>query len=130
MRLGVEPGGSEPVRADARMIHVKTSGLVFMQKLGVAATDQAIEFEYGGMTGHAVGADYDSDTGVLVLHSAVQVVGLQQGQPATLTASRAELDRPDQQVVLTQAKYVLVGASKERGRGDGAGAADGGASAR
>ena len=28
------------------MIHVKTSGLVFMQKLGVAATDQEIEFEY------------------------------------------------------------------------------------
>lgn len=110
---GGEPGGSEPVGADAHMIHVKTSGLVFMQKLGVAATDQPIEFEYGGMTGHAVGADYDSDTGVLVLHSAVQVVGLQQGQPATLTASRAELNRPAKQVVLTQAKYVLVGRAGE-----------------
>lgn len=110
---GGEPSGSEPVGADARMIHVKTSGLVFMQKLGVAATDQPIEFEYGGMTGHAVGADYDSDTGVVVLHSAVQVVGLQQGQPVTLTASRAEMNRPDKQIVLTQAKYVLVGEAKE-----------------
>ena len=97
---------------DARMIHVKTSGLVFMQKLGVAATDQEIEFEFNGMTGHAVGADYDSDIGVVVLHSAVKVVGLQRGQPVTLTATRAELDRPNRQVVLTQAKYVVVGGAR------------------
>ncbi len=97
---------------DGRVIHVKTSGLVFMQKLGVAATDKEIEFESGGITGHAVGADYDSNTGVMVLHSAVKVVGLQQGQPATLTATRAELNRPEKQLVLTQAKYVLVGGAK------------------
>ncbi|HTD96222.1 MAG TPA: hypothetical protein VK627_04815, partial [Edaphobacter sp.] len=57
---------------DERLIHVKTSGLVFMKELGVAATDKDIEFESGGMTGHAVGADYSSDTGVVVLHSAVR----------------------------------------------------------
>ncbi len=107
---GKEPAGGE--RADARLIHVKTSGLVFMQKLGVVATDKEIDFEYGGLTGHAVGADYSSDTGVVVLHSAVKVVGLQRGQPATLTATRAELDRPDKQVTLTQAKYVLVGGAR------------------
>ncbi len=108
---GEVAGGKQPATGD-RIIHVKTSGLVFMQKLGVAATDKEIEFEYGGLTGHAIGADYDSDTGVLVLHSAVKVVGLQQGQPATLTAARAELNRPAKQVVLTQAKYVLVGGAK------------------
>jgi lipopolysaccharide export system protein LptA len=109
---GGEAGGAQPVAGDGRVIHVKTSGLVFMQKLGVAATDKEIEFESGGITGHAVGADYDSDTGVMVLHSEVRVVGLQQGQPATLTASRAELNRPQKQLVLTQAKYVLVGGAK------------------
>jgi lipopolysaccharide export system protein LptA len=109
---GSEPTGGEHAGADARMIHVKTSGLVFMQKLGVAATDKEIEFEFGGMTGHAMGADYDSDTGVVVLHSAVNVVGLQQGRPVTLTASRAELDRPDRKVVLTEGKYVVVGGAK------------------
>lgn len=107
---GKEPAGGE--HADARLIHVKTSGLVFMQKLGVAATNKEIDFEYGGLRGHAVGADYSSDTGVVVLHSAVKVVGLQRGQPATLTATRAELDRPDKQVTLTQAKYVLVGEAR------------------
>ena len=56
---------------DERLIHVTTSGLVFLRKLGVAATDKDIEFESGGMTGHAVGADYSADTGVVVLHAAV-----------------------------------------------------------
>ncbi|HZY73861.1 MAG TPA: LptA/OstA family protein, partial [Edaphobacter sp.] len=107
---GRELAGGE--QADARLIHVKTSGLVFLQKRGVAATDQEIDFEYGGLTGHAVGADYSSDTGIVVLHSAVKVVGLQRGQPATLTATRAELDRPDKKVTLTRAKYVLVGGAR------------------
>ena len=31
------------------------------------------------MTGHAVGAEYNSDTGVLVLQSAVKMNGVQQG---------------------------------------------------
>jgi lipopolysaccharide export system protein LptA len=94
---------------DERLIHVTTSGLVFLQKLGVAATDQDIEFESGGLTGHAVGADYSSDTGVVVLHSAVKVNGLQHDKPVVLTASHAVLDRAGQTMVLSQAKYVSVG---------------------
>src|ERR1700759_718603 len=62
---------------DDRLIHVTTSGLVFLRKVGVAATDKDIEFASGGMTGHAVGADYSADTGVVVLHAAVKVNGLQ-----------------------------------------------------
>jgi lipopolysaccharide export system protein LptA len=95
---------------DERLIHVTTSGLVFLQKLGVAATEKDIEFESGGMTGHAVGADYNSDTGVVVLHKAVRVNGLQHDHPVVLTASHAVLDRPGQTMVLSQAKYVTVGA--------------------
>lgn len=95
--------------SDRRMIHVTTSGLVFLQKLGVAATEKEIEFESAGMTGHAVGADYSSDTGVVVLHSAVRVNGLQHDRPVVLTASHAVLDRPGQMLVLSQAKYVTVG---------------------
>jgi lipopolysaccharide export system protein LptA len=94
---------------DERLIHVTTSGLVFLQKLGVAATDQDIEFESGGLKGHAIGADYSSDTGVVVLHSAVRVNGLQHEKPVVLTASHAVLDRPGQTMVLLQARYVAVG---------------------
>jgi lipopolysaccharide export system protein LptA len=96
-------------KKDVRLIHVTTSGLVFMQKLGVAATDNEIEFESGGLTGHAVGADYNSDTGAVVLHSAVKVNGLQRDRPVVLTASRAVLDRQNERALLTQAKYVAVG---------------------
>src|SRR5580704_7929275 len=99
----------EHERRDPRLIHVTTSGLVFLKKLGVAATDKDIEFESGGLTGHAVGADYNSDTGVVVLHSAVKVNGLQHDRPVVLTASHAVLDRQGQTMVLSQAKYVEVG---------------------
>ncbi|MGD0442638.1 MAG: LptA/OstA family protein [Edaphobacter sp.] len=102
---------------DERLIHVTTNGLVFLQKLGVAATEKDIEFELGGMTGHAVGADYNSDTGVVVLHSAVRVNGLQHDRPVLLTASHAVLDRPGQTLLLLQAKYVAVGG--EQGGAEG-----------
>jgi lipopolysaccharide export system protein LptA len=82
---------------------------VFLRKLGVAATDKDIEFASGGMTGHAVGADYSADTGVVVLHAAVKVNGLQHDRPVVLTASHAVLDRPGQTMVLSQAKYVAIG---------------------
>jgi lipopolysaccharide export system protein LptA len=94
---------------DGRLIHVTTSGLVFSQKQGVAATDNGIEFETGGLTGHAVGADYNSDSGIVVLHSAVRVTGLERDRPVVLTASRAELDRQHERAFLTQAKYVAMG---------------------
>ncbi len=45
-----------PEGMDEHLIHVKTSELVFLQKLGIAATEQDLEFEYNGMTGHAHGA--------------------------------------------------------------------------
>jgi lipopolysaccharide export system protein LptA len=94
---------------DERLIHVKTSGLVFLQKLGVAATDQDLEFTYSGMTGKAHGAEYNSDSGLLVLQSAVNVSGMKNGEPTVLTASRAELDRLSESVVLTHATYTVVG---------------------
>jgi lipopolysaccharide export system protein LptA len=111
---GGQAGGGiagEHESKDERLIHVTTSGLVFLRKLGVAATDKDIEFASGGMTGHAVGADYSADTGVVVLHAAVKVNGLQHDRPVVLTASHAVLDRPGQTVVLSQAKYVAIGDS-------------------
>ncbi len=114
--LGSHAAG-EHENKDDRLIHVTTSGLVFLQKLGVAATDKDIEFASGGMTGHAVGADYNSDTGVVVLHSAVKVNGLQHDRPVMLTATHAVLDRPGQTIVLSQAKYVSVGGQTGGGEG-------------
>jgi len=108
--------GKEQASENARLIHVKTSGLIYQQKLGTAETDQPIEFEYNGLTGHATGANYNADDGILVLHSDVKVSGLDQGRPILLTATHGELDRTNRQVVLTQAKYVTVNA-EEKGQG-------------
>lgn len=109
-QAGLKPGGDAQ---GGRVIHVKTSGLVYMQKLGMASTDKDIEFTSGGLVGHAVGADYNSDSGLVVLHSAVRVTGLEHERPVVLTAMRAELDRQKQTAVLSQAKYVAVGSGKE-----------------
>jgi lipopolysaccharide export system protein LptA len=105
---------------DERLIHVTTSGLVFLRKLGVAATDNDIEFASGGVTGHAVGADYSADTGVVVLHTTVRVNGLQHDHPVVVTASHAVLDRPDQKIILSQAKYMSIGNAGSADRGNAA----------
>jgi lipopolysaccharide export system protein LptA len=107
--VGGAAGGKAAEGTDGRLIHIKTSGLVYLQKLGVAATDKEIEFSSGGLVGYAVGADYNSDTGVVMLHSAVKVNGLQHDRPVVLTASQAVLDRQGQTATLTQARYVAVG---------------------
>ena len=95
--------------AGDRVIHVKTSGLVYMQQMGIAATGQEVEFEVAGLKGKAKGAEYSSDTGVLILQSDVHANGLRNGQPVELTANHAELDRQSQVAVLTHARYVTLG---------------------
>ena len=103
---------------DERMVHVKTSGLVFVQSLGVASTDQEIEFQYHGMNGRAMGADYNSDSGVTALHSDVRVSGLRNGEPVLLTAGHAEMDRGTGELLLGHARY-FAGASGGAGHGTG-----------
>jgi lipopolysaccharide export system protein LptA len=90
------------------MIHVLTSGLVYLEKLGVAATSEDIEFSRGEMKGWAHGADYNADSGVLVLQSAVRMNGLTKSGPMVTTASRAEWNRGQQMLRLDGAKVVTT----------------------
>ena len=100
-------------RGDSSLIHVKTSNLVYLEKLGVAASDEEIEFEYNGLTGHAKGAEYNADSGILRLQAAVKVSGVQHGKPILLTASQADLDRTTRKVILTDAEYLTVSGEKD-----------------
>ena len=102
--------------AEAKVMHVTTSGLVYMEKLGVAATGEDIEFQAGGLTGHARGADYSSDSGVLMLHSAVRMEGVAAGRPVVLTAAAANLDNGNQETFLTQATYSSEGRTAQAGQ--------------
>ena len=95
-------------------VHVTTSGLVYVQKLGMASTDQAIHFEYRGFTGDAKGAAFNSGTGVTTLESDVHISGLREGRPVVLTAAHAAMDRAKQSLALRAAHYVSVG-TRERG---------------
>jgi lipopolysaccharide export system protein LptA len=96
---------------DAKVLHATTSGLVCVENLGVAATGEAITFQVGAMTGHAIGADYNTDSGLLMLHSAVEMSGTAGKQPVTLTAASAELNNREHRAFLTRAKYVLPGST-------------------
>jgi len=54
-------------------IHVKTSGLTFNAKTGLASTRQRIEFRIPQANGAAVGASYDSKAATLTLDSDIVV---------------------------------------------------------
>lgn len=104
---------------ETKLIHLKTSGLIFHQKDQFAETDKPLEFALSGMTGTAVGASYDSNKGVVVLQSQVHVSGLRgkagdgsgSERPMVLTASHAELDRVGNVAVLEGARINAAGAS-------------------
>jgi lipopolysaccharide export system protein LptA len=108
-RRGGKPGPEASGAADAKTLHVTTSGLVYLVKLEVAATGEPIEFEAGRFKGHATGADYSSDSGLLMLHSAVSMSGTAGAKPVTLTAATATLDNRNQQAFLSDATYASTG---------------------
>ena len=88
------PGVAAPgTQNEARVIHVKTSGLVYLQKEQRASTDALTEFTVDGYSGQSVGATYAGESGTIVLNSQVRLSGLRNNQPMVLTASRAEMDR-------------------------------------
>lgn len=92
-----------PPRELKNPIHLKTSGLVFNQKTGFAATEERIEFRLPRASGSAVGATFDSKTGVLVLKAQV-AVRLAGNEHTLLTARQAVITKEPHQVVLDAAK--------------------------
>jgi lipopolysaccharide export system protein LptA len=108
---GLENGGrtqtqtriqtTEPRSALAPVIHVRTSGLVYIRKLGVAATEQQVEFNYGDMTCTALGAQFNTNENTLRLLANVHMDGLAHGKPLHVTAARADMSRDENIANLT-----------------------------
>ena len=94
------PGTSQTAQPLQNVIHVKTSGLVFNQKTGDAATANLVEFQLPKTSGNAVGANYNSRTGLLVLNSKVEFSTLSNGNTATVHAEHAEMQRDTKQAYL------------------------------
>ncbi|HEU5456975.1 MAG TPA: hypothetical protein VFU68_00015, partial [Terracidiphilus sp.] len=85
---------AEPARRAARVaIEVETSGLVFERDLGIARTDQRVEFRMAQSSGSALGAELDSNDGRMALGRDVVMNALRDGAPVRLTAQHAEFDR-------------------------------------
>jgi lipopolysaccharide export system protein LptA len=103
------PDGEESLAPD--VMHVTTSGLVYLEKLGIAATSEDVDVQSGDMKGHARGADYSSDSGMLMLHSAVSMAGTSGGHAVRITAGQAQFDQRAQEARLTSAKYESEGRS-------------------
>ncbi len=99
----------------AQVIHVRTSGLVYTRKLGVAATDQEVEFAYGGMQCSALGAEFNTGQNVLHLLARVKMDGMEHGQPVHLTAQKADIDRTANEVNLAQP--VMMSEDRKAGGG-------------
>jgi len=96
--------------ASGGVVHVKTKGLIFRQKEGLASTDQEITFTFGGgVTGHALGAQYDSARGVITLDSAVTADAIQHGHPVHVTAEHGELNRDTNLCVFSHVTYTAQG---------------------
>lgn len=101
-KLSQGTGGSGPAgeASGEQVIHVRTSGLTYVKKLGVAATDQEVEIEYGRMHGWAKGAEFDTAQSVVHLLADVGAEAELHGDPVTLNAAKADLDRDSDLIAL------------------------------
>ncbi len=99
---------AKPRPASAPVIHVRTSGLVYLRKLGVAATQEQVEFNYGDMTCTALGAEFNTNENTVNLLANVHMDGLAHGKPLHVTASRASMSR-DENIANLTAPVVTSG---------------------
>jgi lipopolysaccharide export system protein LptA len=88
-----DPAQPEVKAESAEVIHVRTSGLIYLRKMGLATTDQQVEFRYGTILCTAQGAEFSTDQSVLHLLANVVMDGTVHGQPVHVTAAKADLDR-------------------------------------
>ncbi len=92
-------------KKSGQIIYVTTHGLVFNQKTGMATCSGEVDFQIADSSGQAVGAEYDSKQGHLLLQSQVVLTTKMQNRPAVVHASQAVYDRNESQVLLQQPRY-------------------------
>jgi len=82
--------------AASGQIHVKTSGLSFDQKSGVATTSERVDFSMAQGNGSSIGATYDSQNGLLVLDRSVELNTRRGDEAVAIHAQHAEFEREAQ----------------------------------
>jgi lipopolysaccharide export system protein LptA len=110
---------TRPVRdaasGEPETVHVKTSGLIYVKRLGVAATAERVEFTYGTLRGSSQGAEFDNGRNVLRLLAQVEATGEEHGQPMHLTATKADFDRTSNVATFENA---VVNSGERMGKAD------------
>jgi len=91
-----KPLASAAQAAAAGEIHVKTSGLIFDQKSGIATTTQRVDFTMAQGSGSSLGASYDSQNGFLILDKTVELTTQRGGDTVQIHAQHAEFERDSQ----------------------------------
>jgi lipopolysaccharide export system protein LptA len=109
--VGDKPKGSKLAAvaqaASSGQIQVKTRGLTFDQNSGLATTKERVEFSMAQGNGSAMGATYESEQGILMLDSAVELTSRRGVETVVIHAQNAEFVRGDQECRLhgATAKY-------------------------
>ncbi len=83
-------------------VHVKTSDLAFNKQTGLASTTEKIEFRLAEAAGSAVGASFDSQTGIVILTSDVAFNSSIGGRPLAVRAHHAQFTRDSRLLYLLQ----------------------------
>ena len=116
VHIDLESDAGGPVRPDQtppaelkNPIHLKTSGVVFNQKTGFAATPELIDFRVPQAAGTARGATYDSKNNVLTLQSAVRLKTTGP-ESADITAQHGVITKEPRRAVL-----AVVHIERQRG---------------
>ncbi|HEV2445656.1 MAG TPA: hypothetical protein VGS58_07030, partial [Candidatus Sulfopaludibacter sp.] len=110
------PLTSAAEKASQGEIHVKTSGLTFDQKSGVAATGERVEFAIAQGSGSSMGAIFDSGNGLLVLNQSVELNVKRGPEKVVLRAQHAEFERDHLICRMEQAQGDFRGGQAKAGK--------------
>ncbi len=108
---GPQQPDQAPPRELQNPVHLKTRGLVFNQKSGIAHTSELVEFRVPQGEGSAVGATYDSKKNELVLESRVAIAG--GSTPTNLQASSGVISKDPRRITLAAARLHQPGRDLE-----------------
>lgn len=96
-------------------IRVKTSGLTYTQKTGLATTAARVEFEIAQGSGSSMGATFDSGAGHVVLDHAVELNVRRGADSVVVHAQNAEFERGDLKCNLKSATASYHGGQASAG---------------
>ncbi len=88
---------------DRQPIHIRTASMSFDQNTSEATTADPVDFTLTRGAGHAVGASYNSKTGVLLLNAQVVLTSQRDAGVATVRAASAEFLRDSHMAFLRDA---------------------------